>query len=118
MLQANPNLTYRDVQHIIANTARVNDANVIWQVNGAGHDVSHKSAWLSMLVLLSIWQKHGQQSMKKLVLNQAYLISQIQSYRTNHLLAFLDTVITDRFVLNIWGCCRYNHNFRGDLEMV
>ena len=43
MLEANPNLTYRDVQHIIANTARVNDANDNgWQVNGAGHDVSHK----------------------------------------------------------------------------
>jgi len=43
MLERNSNLTWRDVQHILVNTARVNDANDwSWDVNGAGHDVSHK----------------------------------------------------------------------------
>ena len=43
ILEANPNLTYRDVEHIIANSARKNDAgDSSWNVNGAGHDVSHK----------------------------------------------------------------------------
>jgi len=42
MLQANPNLTWRDVQHIIVRTAnsqglRAHD----WVVNGAGFNVSH-----------------------------------------------------------------------------
>ena len=43
ILDANPNLTYRDVEHIIVHSSRVNDVNDnSWNVNGAGHDVSHK----------------------------------------------------------------------------
>ena len=43
ILEANPNLTYRDIEHIIAHSSRQNDANDnSWGTNGAGHDVSHK----------------------------------------------------------------------------
>lgn len=43
MLDANPNLTWRDVQHVLVHSARKNHANDSeWTVNGAGHDVSHK----------------------------------------------------------------------------
>ena len=43
ILEANPALTWRDVQHILANSARKNDvSDSDWQVNGAGHDINHK----------------------------------------------------------------------------
>ena len=43
MLEANANLTWRDVQHILVHTSRMNDPNDnSWATNGAGHDVSHK----------------------------------------------------------------------------
>ena len=43
MLEANENLTWRDVQHILANSARKNDpTDASWVINGAGHDVSEK----------------------------------------------------------------------------
>ena len=43
VLEANANLTWRDVQHILVHSARQNDKNDgSWNVNGAGHDVSHK----------------------------------------------------------------------------
>ena len=43
ILDANENLTWRDVQHVLVNSARMNDASdSSWGVNGAGHDVSHK----------------------------------------------------------------------------
>lgn len=43
ILEANQNLTWRDIQHILVHTARVNDAgDWSWGTNGAGHDVSHK----------------------------------------------------------------------------
>ncbi|MDC0851427.1 S8 family serine peptidase, partial [Euryarchaeota archaeon] len=43
MLEANENLTWRDVQHIIVNSARKNDpSDSSWGVNGVGYDVSHK----------------------------------------------------------------------------
>ncbi len=42
MLQANPNLTWRDVQHVLVNSAeKIDPANSDWVVNGAGHDVNH-----------------------------------------------------------------------------
>ena len=43
VLEANPDLTWRDVQNILVHSSRKNDANdPSWNVNGAGHDVSHK----------------------------------------------------------------------------
>lgn len=43
MLEANPNLTWRDVQHILVETASQNDsADSDWVLNGAGHLVNHK----------------------------------------------------------------------------
>lgn len=43
MLDANPNLNYRDVEHILVETSRMNDAtDADWTVNGAGHDINHK----------------------------------------------------------------------------
>ncbi|MDB5321579.1 MAG: Alkaline phosphatase [Phycisphaerales bacterium] len=43
MLQANPNLTWRDVKHILVDTARKNDATDSgWSLNGAQHWVNHK----------------------------------------------------------------------------
>ena len=42
MLEANPSLTYRDIQHILVNSASVTDArDADWALNGAGHDVNH-----------------------------------------------------------------------------
>ena len=42
-LEANPDLTWRDVQNILVHSSRKNDANdPSWSLNGAGHDVSHK----------------------------------------------------------------------------
>ena len=43
MLEANPNLTWRDVQHILVETARKNDpADPDWVQNAAGKWVNHK----------------------------------------------------------------------------
>ncbi|MCK4873050.1 MAG: S8 family serine peptidase [Phycisphaerales bacterium] len=46
MLDANPDLTWRDVQHILVRTARKNDpggegGDSPWETNGAGHDISY-----------------------------------------------------------------------------
>ena len=42
MLEANPALTWRDVQHVLANSSRMVDpTNSQWEVNGAGHDINY-----------------------------------------------------------------------------
>lgn len=41
-LQANPNLTWRDLQHVLINSARKNhSADANWSVNAAGHDINY-----------------------------------------------------------------------------
>jgi len=43
MLDANPTLSWRDVQHILVETATKNDpSDTSWQVNQAGHDINEK----------------------------------------------------------------------------
>jgi len=42
MLEANPDLTWRDVQYILVDTAQMNDpTNPDWTFNGAGYHVNH-----------------------------------------------------------------------------
>nr|WP_306469528.1 S8 family serine peptidase [Oscillatoria laete-virens] len=41
MLEANPNLTWRDVQHLLVETAKKNDPTGDWDINGAGYDISY-----------------------------------------------------------------------------
>ncbi|MBJ23571.1 MAG: hypothetical protein CMB64_02760 [Euryarchaeota archaeon] len=43
MLEANPNLTWRDIQHLLVHSSRQNDASEPgWNTNGAGHEYNHK----------------------------------------------------------------------------
>jgi kexin len=43
VLQANPNLTWRDVRYVLATSARMNDLlDLDWTLNGAGHAINHK----------------------------------------------------------------------------
>lgn len=43
MLQANPSLGWRDVQHILITTAEKNDPlDIDWTTNGAGYHINHK----------------------------------------------------------------------------
>lgn len=40
-LEANPDLTWRDMQHIVVETAKIPSVDQTWVVNGAGKHVSH-----------------------------------------------------------------------------
>ncbi|KAL8581696.1 hypothetical protein ACOMHN_043114 [Nucella lapillus] len=42
VLQANPSLTWRDVQHVVVHGTRVPSVDSSWTINGGGHHVSHK----------------------------------------------------------------------------
>ncbi|KAH9525222.1 Uracil phosphoribosyltransferase, synthesizes UMP from uracil [Bulinus truncatus] len=42
VLQSNPSLTWRDIQHITVQAARIPSADHSWTINGAGHHVSHQ----------------------------------------------------------------------------
>jgi len=65
MLEANPNLTYRDIQIILAKTARKNDPNDSeWRVNAAGLHFNYKYGFGAVdaekaVTLAKLWQSVG-----------------------------------------------------------
>lgn len=55
VLQANPNLGWRDLQHVLVNSARKCDpGNASWTVNGAGHDVNYNYGFGAIDVFAAI----------------------------------------------------------------
>ncbi len=55
MLEANPRLTWRDVQGVLAATARKNDPrHEDWSFNGAGMHVNHWCALLGFRVAVTV----------------------------------------------------------------
>lgn len=60
-LEANPNLTWRDMQHIVVRTARPQHLTASdWQVNGVGRNVSHSFGYglmdaYAMVMLARNW---------------------------------------------------------------
>ena len=65
MLQANPNLTWRDVEHILVNSAsHTNPSDSGWATNFAGHDINHKFGFgavdaLAAVNLAASWTNVG-----------------------------------------------------------
>ena len=65
VLEANPSLTWRDVQHVIVNSARQTDIlNPSWITNGAGHAFSEEYGFgvidaLATIVTAQNWQNVG-----------------------------------------------------------
>ncbi|KAJ3300535.1 Proprotein convertase subtilisin/kexin type 7 [Borealophlyctis nickersoniae] len=62
MLSVRPELGWRDIQHLIVNTAKKNDPNDEgWSVNAAGHHISHKYGFglLDATLLVDAGQRHA-----------------------------------------------------------
>ena len=62
MLEANPSLTWRDVQHVLVHSARqVDPSQSNWSQNGAGHDINYNYGFGAVdagaaVALASAWQ--------------------------------------------------------------
>lgn len=69
VLEANPKLSWRDLQHLVVNTSKMTDRqDKGWQKNGAGHHVNHKygfgvldTAALVAAATSSKWQTASEQ---------------------------------------------------------
>lgn len=121
MLHANPNLTWRDVQHVLVHSARMNDASDAgWAVNGAGHDVSHKYGFGAIdahaaVTLARNWTTVGPET---------DLTSAVTSVGTSIPdsggAAVTDTIqMTSDIVLeSVEVILNASHNRRGDLEVL
>jgi len=121
MLEANSNLTWRDVQHVLVNSARVNDANDwSWNVNGAGHDVSHKygygvidaGAAVALALNWTTVENESNYTSGMQILNSAIpdatgtAVTDTISISQDLLLESVDVIVD------------IDHNNRGDLEII
>ncbi|MEM6562368.1 MAG: S8 family serine peptidase, partial [Planctomycetota bacterium] len=121
MLSANPSLTYRDVQHILVQTAETIDPNdPTWQTNGAGNTVSEAYGHGNIDALAAVeaaqsWTNVGEETSwttGNLVVNQAIpdnnfggVTAQVNvdaGINVEHVEIYVDLA----------------HNFTGDLEII
>ncbi|SVB01112.1 uncharacterized protein METZ01_LOCUS153966, partial [marine metagenome] len=121
VLDANENLTWRDVQHVLVNSARMNDASdSSWVVNGAGHDVSHKYGFGvvdagAAVAVAESWVNVDEE------FNSTYgpytLATDIPDGNTSW--SEYTTVVTDEYSLeSVDLVVDITHAYRGDLDIV
>ncbi len=121
MLEANQNLTWRDVQHILVNSARKNDpSDSSWEINGAGHDVSHKYGFGavdagSAVSLASSWVNVDDEvNLSVGPISTNYQIDDANSSWSS----FNASVSTDIAIESVDVIVDISHSSRGDLEIV
>gem|GEM_PF-486432 len=121
MLEANPNLNYRDVQHILVNSSRQNDpTDSDWTTNGAGHLVNHKYGFGAIDANAAVstaltWVSVGPEvSIAEPVINVGAAIPD------NSLVGVTSTinVAQDINIEHVEVTFNATHSFRGDLEII
>ena len=121
ILEANANLTWRDVQHVLVNSARMNDAtDSSWTVNGGGHDVSHKYGFGAVdagaaVAVAENWTNVGEE------LNATYGPYSPGTNIPDDSTGWTEftTVVTDEYSLeSVDVMVDISHTSRGDLDIV
>ncbi|MDA7463351.1 S8 family serine peptidase [Candidatus Poseidonia alphae] len=121
MLEANSNLTWRDVQHILVETSRKNDASdPSWTTNGDGHLVSHKYGFgvvdaSAAVTLAEQWDSKG------LEINASSGMSTVDLDIPDNSGTPLNVSFNVTDALHLESVDIYvdiDHTFRGDLEMI
>ena len=122
MLEANSNLTWRDVQHIIVHTSRVNDASDnSWNTNGANHDVSHKYGYGVIDAGAAVAMAETWISVDEETYVSSGTLNCLQCDIPDNSPNFVsvNTTVTEPIrVENVDVIVDITHEFRGDLEMI
>ncbi|MCL4192379.1 MAG: S8 family serine peptidase, partial [Thermoguttaceae bacterium] len=124
MLEANPNLTYRDVQHILVQSARQNDfASEEWVTTGGGHAVHHDYGFgvvdaRKAVELASTWK-----TVRAELSQTTGLITLNRALPDNDLTGIVDTVTLQNQINKIeWAELTIDfgsgHADAGDLEII
>lgn len=123
MLEANPNLTWRDVQHILVNTADKNDpSNGNWRQNGSGRWISEFHGFGRVDALEAVRRAEGWTNVPAQIsytggvvtVNQALVDGQPTNYRTS-----THNVSTSiRYVEHVEVVFNATHTWRGDIRVI
>ena len=119
-LEANSNLTWRDIQHVLVQSSRQNHASDSgWATNGAGHEVSHKYGFGvidagAVVDIASTWNTVGAES----VVDTGVLsVNGNIPDNTNNGLSDTITISESLSVETVEVIFDADHNARGDLEV-
>ncbi|MEB3218005.1 MAG: S8 family serine peptidase, partial [Nostocales cyanobacterium 94392] len=121
MLEANPNLTWRDVQHILVETGEQNDSSDSdWTTNGAGHLVNHKYGFGAIDALAAVNAATTWTTVEPEVSTTSGEINVNRAIPDNNFTGISNSfTITDDINIE-WVEVVFdaNHTYRGDLEVV
>ena len=121
MLEANPNLNWRDVQHILLETAEKNDPeDEDWVQNGAGYDVNHKYGFGAVDATAAVNTALSWESVtdEVSVTSEAITIdTEIPDNDTDGI-SFSFEINEDIKVESVEVTFDADHNYRGDLSLV
>ncbi|OKH29771.1 hypothetical protein NIES2119_31995 [[Phormidium ambiguum] IAM M-71] len=121
MLEANPNLTWRDVQHILVETSRQNDTfDSDWVINGGGHWVNHKYGFGSIDATSAVNAAKNWTTVASEVSTTSGTIATSTAIPDNNSTGTTSTAsITDDIKIE-WAEVVFDadHTARGDLEVV
>lgn len=121
MLEANPNLTWRDVRWILAHTAQRNDpAHPDWTANGAGLNVNHSYGFGRVDALAAVTMSAGWPGLGPVRYAQA-LVQPGAAIPDNNLAGVSSSVVVDEdFTIEFVDITfsAPDHPYWGDLEIV
>ena len=121
ILETNPSLTWRDIQHILVQSSRQNDASDSgWNTNGAGYDVSHKYGFGvidagAAVAIASSWNTVGAET---IVDTGVLSVNGNIPDNTNNGLTDSITISDSISVETVEVIFDADHNSRGDLEVT
>ncbi|MEE3083683.1 MAG: S8 family serine peptidase [Candidatus Thermoplasmatota archaeon] len=121
MLEANPTLTWRDVQHILVHSGNKNDPlDSSWNTNGAGHDVSHKYGYGSIDAGLAISHSENWTTVSPALNISSGVQSIAQAIPDGIGSAVTDTVTVPEIlkIEHVQVTVDISHTYRGDLEII
>ena len=121
VLEANPNLTLRDVQHILVESSAITDAaDADWLINGAGHDINHKYGFGQIDAAAAVALAETWQTVDPEVSVSSATRTPNLALPDNNATGVSDTVtVTDDIVIE-WVEIDFQatHTYRGDLRIT
>lgn len=121
MLEANPSLTWRDVQHILVRTAVKNDPlDDGWSYNAAGYHVNHKFGFGRVDAAAAVALAHNWKTIPngKVEYREAKNVRNWIPDNTGYMLYSTDTVEDSRPVEHVRVKLWLDHYSWGDLEII
>ena len=119
-LEANSNLTWRDIQHILVQSSRQNDASDSgWATNGAGHEISHKYGFgvIDAGAVVDIASTWNTVAAETIVDTGVLSVNGNIPDNTNNGLSDTITISESLSVETVEVIFDADHNARGDLEV-